>query len=172
MKEVTGMRRSKLLLSLVAAAAVSVAAVSAVAGQDPEEGTDEQLPAVETRTGLIEATVDEDGSVRYQLTDESGTVPLSVGPPWFWGDDHPLDGISGEATVTGEYDDGTPPAWANARNRADGQPSFDVFSVNGQEVRSAGKPPWAGGPAVVGESHPGYAGWLRGQQARGQGADE
>jgi hypothetical protein len=69
-------------------------------------------------------------------------------------------------TVTGELDDGTPPANANPANRADGAPSFDVFTVNGETIRAAGKPPWAGGPAVVGESHPGYGGWSRGQAAR------
>lgn len=165
------MQRRKLTLSLAVAGLVSVAAVSAVAGQDPEEDANEQLPAAETRTGTIEAVTDADGDIVYQLTDANGTVPLSVGPPWFWGDNHPLDGLSGEVTVTGELDDGTPPAHANARNRADGVPSFDVFTVNGETIREAGKPPWAGGPKAVGESHPGYAGWSRGQAARDAGAD-
>ncbi len=149
--------------------------MGAVAGQDPEDETDteDQTSSVETRTGTVEAVTDADGDVDYLLTDESGTIKLSVGPPWFWGDAHPLNDVSGDVTVTGELDDGTPPAHANdnARDRADGEPSFDLFSLNGEEIRAAGKPPWAGGPAVVGESHPGYAGWSKGQAAR-DGAGE
>ena len=167
------MHRRRLTLSLAVAGVISLAAVSAVAGQDPEEGADEETPATETRTGVLDAVTDADGDVEYELTDDEGnTVPLSVGPPWFWGDNHPLDGISGEVIVTGELDDGIPPAQASDANRADGAPSFDVFTVNGETIRAAGKPPWAGGPAVVGESHPGHAGWASGQAARDAGADD
>ncbi len=169
------MNRRKLILPLATAGIASILVVGAVAGQDPEDETDteEQTSSVETRTGTVEAVTDADGDVDYLLTDESGTIKLSVGPPWFWGDAHPLNGVSGDVTVTGELDDGTPPAHANdnARDRADGEPSFDLFSLNGEEIRAAGKPPWAGGPAVVGESHPGYAGWSKGQAAR-NGAGE
>jgi hypothetical protein len=168
--EVTNMERRKLLLPLAVAGLATVIVAGAVAGQDPDDEADGQNAATETREGTIEAVTDADGDVEYQLTDADGTVKLSVGPPWFWGDDHPLQGLSGPVTVTGQLDDGTPPAHANRNNRADGQPSFDVFSINGQEIRGAGKPPWAGGPAVVGESHPGYQGWLRGQEASGGAA--
>lgn len=167
------MSRRKLILPLATAGIASILVVGAVAGQDPEDETDEQKPATESRTGTVEAVTDADGDVEYQLTDANGTIELSVGPPWFWGEAHPLDGVGGEVTVTGELDDGTPPAHANAGNRADGEPSFDVFSLNGEEVRPAGKPPWAGGPAVVGDGHPGHAGWSRGQAARaGAGESE
>lgn len=166
------MQRRTLTLSMAVAGVISLAAVSAVAGQDPEDELDEQVPATETRTGTLGTATDADGDVEYELTDDAGnTVPLSVGPPWFWGDDHPLDGITGNVTVTGELDDGAPAADDNGANRADGVPSFDVFTVNGETIRAAGKPPWAGGPAVVGESHPGYAGWASGQAARDAGAD-
>lgn len=67
--------------------------------------------------------------------------------------------------MSGEVDDGTPDARADDRANADGAPSFDAFTVNDTVIRTPGKPPWAGGPAVVGESHPGYAGWSRGQAA-------
>lgn len=160
------MNRNKLILPLATAGIASILVVGAVAGQDPEDETEEPTPSVGTREGTVEAVTDADGDVEYELTDESGTIKLSVGPPWFWGDAHPLKGVSGEVTVTGELDDGTPPTHANARNRGDGEPSFDVFTLNGDEIRASGKPPWAGGPAVVGESHPGYAGWSKGQAAR------
>lgn len=167
------MNRRKLILPLATAGIASILIVGAVAGQDPEDETDAQVPSVETRQGIVEAVTDVDGDVEYQLTDATGTIELSVGPPWFWGENHPLDGVTGDVTATGELDRGAPPAHANANaaDRADGEPSFDVFTLNGEEFRAAGKPPWAGGPAVVGESHPGYAGWSRGQAASG-GAGE
>ena len=161
------MDRRTLILPLAAAGIASILIVGAVAGQDPEDETAEPESAVETRQGTLEAVTDADGDVEYRLTDADGSIELSVGPPWFWGENHPLDGVSGDVTVTGELDDGTPPAHADAGNRADGEPSFDVFTLNGEEIRAAGKPPWAGGPAVVGGSHPGYAGWSRGQAASG-----
>src|SRR5829696_4897042 len=41
-----------------------------------------------------------------------------------------------------------------------GKPEIDVYSVtsDGQttQIRSSGKPPWAGGPQVVGPKHPGF----------------
>lgn len=169
------MNRRKLILPLATAGIASILVVGAVAGQDHGEETDtgEQTPSVETRTGTVEAVTDADGDVDYLLTDENGTIKLSVGPPWFWGDAHPLDGLSGDVTVTGELDDRTPGVRANdnALDRAEGEPSFDLFSLNGDEIRAAGKPPWAGGPAVVGESHPGYAGWSKGQAARDGAGD-
>ena len=58
--------------------------------------------------------------------------------------------------MTGQADDGTPPASAPDAAKGDGTPSFEVFSVDGTVIRSPGKPPWAGGPAVVGEKHPGF----------------
>lgn len=164
------MKRRRITLSLAVAGTATLLLAGVVTGQDPDDASD-PAATTETRTGTIESVTDAEGDTDYQLTDESGTVRLSVGPPWFWGDDHPLDGLSGTVTVTGEMDDGTPPAHANAQNRADGQPSFDVFEVDGTVIRAGGKPPWAGGPAVVGESHPGYAGWARGQ-ANADGSDD
>lgn len=150
------MRTRKLGL-IAAAAALGLLGLTGIALANDPEPED-----IETREGVIETTTDADGDVEYTLDG----VPLSVGPPWFWGDNHPLAGLVGQSvSVTGVADDGTPAEAANERARGGG-PSFDVFSVNGSEVRPAGKPPWAGGPAVVGESHPGYAGWARGQAAR------
>lgn len=163
-----GMNARKHILPLVAAGIGTILVAGAVAGQDPD---DEPEAAVESRTGTIEAVTDDDGDTEYELTDAEGTVRLSVGPPWFWGKAHPLDGVSGDVTVTGQTDDGTPPEHANAANRADGEPSFDVFTLNGHEIRAAGKPPWAGGPAVVGPPHPGHAGWSRGQANASGGYD-
>jgi hypothetical protein len=48
-----------------------------------------------------------------------------------------------------------------ASEEDESKPEIEVFSVttsDGQttEIRSPGKPPWAGGPKVVGEKHPGF----------------
>jgi len=101
------MNRRKLILPLATAGIASILVVGAVAGQDPEDETDteQQTSSVETRTGTVEAVTHADGDGEYQLTDANGTIELSVGPPWFWGEAHPLDGVGGEVTVTGELDE-------------------------------------------------------------------
>ena len=38
-----------------------------------------------------------------------------------------------------------------------GGTSVDVQSVDGKQIREPGKPPWAGGPMVVGKDHPGWS---------------
>ena len=71
---------------------------------------------------------------------------LEAGPPWWWGEDNPLAPFVGETvTVEGE--------------QAEGSDSVDVHAVNGTAIREAGRPPWAGGPKVVGEAHPGWKAW-------------
>ena len=60
------------------------------------------------------------------------------------------------------------PAKANAKAKDSG-PEFEVLAVNGKTIREPGKPPWAGGPKVVGPSHPGYAGWSK-NHGNGNGA--
>ncbi len=116
-----------------------------------------------TITGVLRVETDADGRTTYLI----GDTRLSVGPPWFWGDKNPLARYVGQTvTVTGHVDDGQ-----GGRGRGvDDGPEFDVRAVNGTTVREAGRPPWAGGPAVVGASHPGYAGWSRGQANRGANA--
>ncbi len=138
------------VLSVMTLAGLAILALAATASAaDP---TAEPEPATEDRTGTIEQTTGPDGTVEYTL----GGTRLSVGPPWFW-DSSPLAPFVGTSvTVTGAADDGTPSASAPDAAKADGVPSFDVFSIDGTVIREPGKPPWAGGPAVVGERHPGF----------------
>jgi hypothetical protein len=106
---------------------------------------------------VLHRTTDADGDGDYEI----GGVRLSVGPPWFWGDAHPLTGLVGTiVTVTGTMDEGPGPN-ANAKAKASDEPELDVYTVNGKTIREPGKPPWAGGPKVVGERHPGWAGWSK-----------
>ncbi len=102
----------------------------------------EKLPI--TLSGTVEVVADENGNSIFTLTDGGTTYTLDAGPPWFFGDDHPLQPYVGQSvTVDGEV--------------ADGSTEVDVLAVDGTALREPGKPPWAGGWKVVGERHPGWS---------------
>lgn len=155
------------LLSLV-----GVAAVNHPSGE-PSPTALARAPAVETREGTLETLEgtletrqDADGGTVYRVSHGTSSVPLGVGPPWFYGDEHPLADLIGERiTVVGQIDGGTPDQQAAQQASGDEQSSFEVYSVNGTELRTPGKPPWAGGPAAVGDRHPGFADRSQGQSA-------
>jgi hypothetical protein len=99
-----------------------------------------------TLHGRVTKSTDADGHDAYTLSAGGATYKLSVGPPWFWGDRNPLDAYVGkDVTVDGD------------REGTDGD--VDVNTVDGKVIREPGKPPWAGGPKVVGPAHPGYKAW-------------
>jgi hypothetical protein len=172
--------RSPLVLAsgaLVAASMFVIATVLPVAGQDPTASptpaatekpgqgpkTDkpDKVPEVAVSlSGRVGTMADEDGSIAYTLTVGTTVYDLHVGPPWWWGENHPLKDLVGKtASVTGE--------------RAEGSLDVDVFAVNGKVLREAGRPPWAGGWKVVGERHPGWAQWKvdkAAEKAQGKGA--
>jgi len=117
-------------------------------GSTQEESELEQL--VE-KTGTVGTAQDPDGDTEYTLTADGGVFNLGAGPAWFYDGNHPLAPLVGKTvTVTGESGIG----------KKTGQPEIDVYSVtsDGQttQIRSSGKPPWAGGPQVVGPKHPGF----------------
>ncbi|HET7028556.1 MAG TPA: hypothetical protein VFI28_12755 [Candidatus Limnocylindrales bacterium] len=94
------------------------------------------------------------------MTSGGSTYDLSIGPWWFWGNDHPLSPYVGkDVTVVGE--------------REGDSTEIDVETVDGKVLRAPGKPPWAGGPKVVGAVHPGYKAWKAARddaKNRGNGA--
>ncbi len=142
-------------------AAPSVVPKSAATPKPAEAAeTPDADEVVTTLKGVLTTKKDAEGEVDYYI----GDVQLSVGPPWFWGAKHPLVGLVGQAiTMTGHMETGNPvkaKAKANATAK-DAGPEFEVLTVNGKTIREPGKPPWAGGPKVVGPSHPGYAGWSK-----------
>jgi len=97
-----------------------------------------------TLHGTVSAGTDEDGDPSYELKSAGTTYQLEAGPPWFYGDNHPLKPFVGKSvTVTGEA--------------AVGSTEVDVLTVNGTVIREPGKPPWAGGWKQVGENHPGWS---------------
>jgi len=117
-------------------------------GSAQEESESEQL--VE-KTGIVGTTQDPDGDTEYTLEAEDGVFNLGAGPAWFYDGNHPLAPLVGTTvTVTGESEIG----------KKTGEPEIDVYSItsDGQttQIRTAGKPPWAGGPQVVGPKHPGF----------------
>lgn len=111
----------------------------------PDEGSETTV----TLKGTVQKGVDGDGRPSYTMTVAGKTWTLSAGPPWFWGDNNPLAAFVGKSvTVAGE---------TNA-----GDSEIDVETVDGTALRAPGKPPWAGGPWVVGPTHPGWKAWMAG----------
>ena len=101
--------------------------------------------AAEVR-GTVRAATDAKGRPTYAVTVAGATWELEAGPAWFWGDDHPLQAFVGRTvTLTG--------------TTREGSLALDVEAVDGTPIRGPGKPPWAGGPKVVGERHPGWKAW-------------
>ena len=97
-----------------------------------------------TLSGTVGTRTDADGRTEYTLTSGSTVLVLDAGPTWFYGDDHPLAGKTGDrVTVVGTQ-------------RA-GQAEVDVETVDGVALREPGKPPWAGGWKAVGSAHPGWS---------------
>jgi hypothetical protein len=97
-----------------------------------------------TLTGTVGSRTDADGRTAYTLTTGASVVVLDAGPSWFYGDDHPLADHVGEVVTV-------------AGTQRAGADEVDVETVDGHAIREPGKPPWAGGPKVVGERHPGWS---------------
>ena len=115
------------------------------AKERPDKG-----PEVEaTIVGVVEESTDDKGRPTFTITTDGVTWELSAGPKWFHGENSPLAAFVGRSVeIAGTYRDGAP------------ERELDVHTVDGQPLREEGKPPWAGGPHVVGESHPGWKEWM------------
>jgi hypothetical protein len=97
-----------------------------------------------TVSGTVQETSGGHGWPVFTLQDSATTYMLEAGPPWFYGQDHPLKKYVGmSVTVVGEV--------------AEGSTEIEVDTVDGTALREPGRPPWAGGWKVVGESHPGWS---------------
>ncbi|MFV2064303.1 MAG: hypothetical protein ACC726_12440 [Chloroflexota bacterium] len=157
-------KRSFASAPLVAALALSGIAAGATA-QEPADSAGDSA-SVSSTTGTVVAVEDGDGLTGYFLQLEDGTlVELSFGPSWFWGELNPFAAlVDSVVTVGGQLRDGRPGenASGTAKEQAAKDPVVKVRTIDGSR-RDKGKPPWAGGPKVVGEVHPGYGGWSKGQ---------
>jgi len=122
-----------------------------------------------TASGKV-AQITVNGEGRYILQDGAGKTLyyLEVGPPWYYksvSKAHPLDKYANQqATVTGVVEQarakGPKPGKGNAKQKAAAPtdaPVLSVYTINGEKLRDAGRPPWAGGPKSV-PGHPGSKG--------------
>lgn len=112
-----------------------------------------------TVTGTVTQTTDAKGRPTFTLTAGGTTWELSAGPKWYWGDRNPLAASVGKSvTVTGTH--------------REGSTDLSVDTIDGVALRAAGKPPWAGGPWVVGPTHPGWKSWMAdGKPGKGHGRE-
>jgi hypothetical protein len=100
-------------------------------------------------TGTITKGADDEGRPTFTMTAQGKTWTLSAGPSWFWGDKNPLAAYVGKSVTV-------------AGTQEQGDTEVDVETVDGVALRAPGKPPWAGGPWVVGPTHPGWKSWMAG----------
>jgi hypothetical protein len=120
-----------------------------------EAKADKGPEIAKTVTGTVVRGTDDKGRPSYSISAGGTTWELSAGPPWFWGQDSPLEASVGRSvTVVGTYHEG--------------ETELSVDTIDGTAIRAAGKPPWAGGPKVVGERHPGWKGEDHPGQGRGR----
>ena len=115
-------------------------------GAKPDKGDkQDKTPEVDvTVSGTVGTKTDADGDTEYTLTAGSKVLVLDAGPPWFYGDNHPLKPYVGKkVTITG--------------SQHTGSDEIEVTAVDGKVIRAAGKPPWAGGWKAVGARHPGWS---------------
>lgn len=112
-----------------------------------------------TVTGTVVQGTDGKGRPTFTLTAGGTTWELSAGPPWYWGANNPLAAYAGKSvTIAGSHHEGST--------------DLDVETVDGTAIRAAGKPPWAGGPWVVGSTHPGWKDWMAdGKPGKGLGRE-
>ena len=143
-------RRPVSLILALAILALVVALPALAASPTPGPGNSEnarkgkgsETPV--TLTGTVATATDADGNTTYTLRSGGTTYTLEAGPPWFFGDNHPLKPYVGKSvTIVGE--------------KAADSNEVDVETVDGKALREPGKPPWAGGWKVVGKRHPGWS---------------
>jgi hypothetical protein len=159
---VTPTRRLAIFLvgSLVAVALVAIPILAQRASPTAGKGQKAHAPehAITVR-GTVQRTTSADGASAYTLVASGTTYGLSDGPAWWWGAKDPLAGYVGRTVdVTGEI--------------AEGSNEIDVQSIDGKALRAPGRPPWAGGPKVVGEKHPGSKASNGQEKARDKGKNK
>jgi hypothetical protein len=112
-----------------------------------------------TVQGTVTKGTDDKGRPTYSVTANGKTWELSAGPSWYWGDKNPLNAYVGKSVSI-------------AGSTHEAETELDVETVDGTALRAPGKPPWAGGPWVVGETHPGWKPWMAdGKPGKGNGRE-
>jgi len=142
--------RRRFPLYVLAVVVVALAVAIPVLGADPSAKPDTPGKAKDkgaeisvTLTGTIVKATDDKGRPTFTMTVSGTTWELSAGPKWFWKDNSPLAAYAGKSVqVVGTHHEG--------------DTDLDVTSIDGKALRGEGRPPWAGGPKVVGAAHPGF----------------
>jgi hypothetical protein len=159
----------QLLIAFAIALVIAIPVIGANPTAKPDtpgKGKDKGPEVSVTLTGTIVKTTDEKGRPTFTMTVNGVTWELSAGPKWFWLDKSPLGTFVGKSvTVVGTHHEG--------------DTDLDVTTIDGKALRGEGKPPWAGGPKVVGSAHPGFGhgrdkapGQLKDKTKTGSDADE
>jgi hypothetical protein len=128
------------------------------ADKAPKPDKSEKGPEIAiTLNGTVATSTDGKGRSSFTLTSGGTVYELSAGPKWFWGKNNPLAAYVGKSVkVVGSH--------------TQGSTDVDVDLVDGKALRAEGRPPWAGGPRVVGEKHPGWKAWkAAGEHGNGKG---
>ena len=126
-------------------------------GQGPKAAKTPEVAV--TVKGTVTKGTDDKGRPTYSVTADGKTWELSAGPSWYWGDKNPLNAYVGKSVSI-------------AGSTHEGETELDVETVDGTALRAPGKPPWAGGPWVVGETHPGWKPWMAdGKPGKGHGSE-
>ena len=135
----TGIRRSRRAFLPVAGLMTLFLITAPVLAAKPDKGPE----LAQTLTGTVASSEDEKGRPTYSMTVGGVVWELSAGPKWFWGANNPLAAYVGDAVeVVGTYHAG--------------ETNLSVDSVDGEALRAAGRPDWAGGPKRIGGRHPGF----------------
>jgi hypothetical protein len=155
------------LISAIAALAIAIPVLGASpspSGGPPGQAKPERSAKPDkgpetavTVQGTVKQTTDDKGRAAFTLTAGGKTWDLSAGPSWFWGDKNPLKAyVDKSVAVVGSTHAGSS--------------ELDVETIDGKALRAAGKPPWAGGPWVVGATHPGWKAFMAdGKPGKGAG---
>ena len=128
-------------------------------GQTKPGKAEKEPEVAATVRGTVQQTKDGQGRPAFTVTANGTTWQLSAGPAWFWGDKNPLAKFVGKTvTIVGSH--------------AVASTDLDVATVDGSAIRPEGRPAWAGGPWVVGPSHPGWKEWMAdGKPGKGLGRE-
>jgi len=169
-----GMRVRDWRFGLVLAAGVALLAISIpVMAASPSPSAAPAKPAAPEKAtkpdkgpetavslkGTVQKSVDRVGRPTFTMTVDGKTWTLSAGPAWYWGDKNPLAAFVGKSVTV-------------AGTTKSGEADVDVETVDGNALREPGKPPWAGGPWVVGKTHPGWKDWMAdGKPGNGHGRE-
>jgi hypothetical protein len=156
-----------LLVAGIALLAIAIPVLAASPSAAPTKESNSEKPGKAAKgpetevslKGTVQKSVDQGGHPTYTLTADGKTWTLSAGPSWFWGDKNPLNAYVGKVVAVA----GTTEA---------GAVEVDVETVDGTAIREPGKPPWAGGPWLVGPTHPGWKDWMaNGKPGNGHGRE-